>query len=158
MQTKDVGDRRGAPDHRHIALVKIVERFDQPLPCHSRANGFRGIRPALNCYLRHAGEAFAKRRSDNSAGPQHGLGRQRFTSIPAVKGDAIAVDIGYHHALHNLNAQFSHQFLRLRGKRFRIRGQNARAALHQQNPGVARINMPEVVLQCFVGDFRQGPR
>lgn len=59
VQSKNIGDGRGATDNGHVALVEIVEGRNRLLPLQARLDGFCGVASTLNGDLRDAGERLA---------------------------------------------------------------------------------------------------
>ena len=59
VQTENVGDSGGAPDHSHVSFIEIVERRNGGLPCQARFDCFGDVASPLNGDLGDAREWLA---------------------------------------------------------------------------------------------------
>ena len=78
-----------------------------------------------------------------------------FRLFATAVGDAVAIDVGHHHAFQDLDAEFLHQTLCFCRKVFRKSRQDARAAFHQHDLSFLRPDVTEVVAERFARDFGQ---
>ena len=97
----------------------------------------------------------AEFRRSHAARPQNRPSRQLFRVFAAAVGDAVAIDVGNHHAFQDLDAELLHQTLCFCRKVFRKSRQDARAAFHQHDLSFLRPDVTEVVAERFARDFGQ---